>query len=153
MNIKDRLFADMNAALRDGDKPALGTIRLLRASITDQEKDKLRPLTDDEVLELAAQAVRRRREAIEQFRRGNRPDLVAREEHEITVIERYLPPPMSADDLRSLVHDAVSQSGASQPKDIGKVMALLMPQLKGRGADGKEVQRLVRERLESSGAS
>lgn len=153
MSIKDRLHADMTAALRDGDKAALGTIRLLRASIGDQEKAKLRPLTDEEVLEIAAQAVKRRREAIEQFRRGNRSDLVAKEEQEITVIERYLPPPMPAEDLRALVNDAVTRSGASQAKDIGKVMALLMPQLKGRGADGKEIQRLVRERLDSSGAS
>lgn len=149
MSIKDRLLEDMKTALRQGDKISLGAIRLLRARIIELEKDSQRPLTDEEVQETAFAAIKRHREAAEQFKRGNRQDLVDKEEGEIAVIERYLPRQMSEDELRAAVAESIRETGATQPADLGKVMGALMPKIKGR-ADGKLANQFVRESLGSS---
>ena len=152
MDLRERLFADMNQALKSGDKIALGAIRLLRVQIHEEEKQRKRPLTDEEIAEIGFQAIRKRRDAIEQFQRGNRQDLVDKEEFEIKVVERYLPARMSEPELRALVAEAIRETGATQPKDLGKVMGRLMPKVKGK-ADGSDVNRIVRELLEAAGGS
>jgi len=149
MTIKDRLLDDMKTALRQGDKITLGAIRLLRARIVELEKDKRRPLTDEEVQEAGFAAVKRHREAVELFKRGNRQDLVDKEESEMAVIQRYLPRPMSEEELRSVVAESIRETSAAQPADLGRVMGVLMPKIKGR-ADGKLASQFVRESLGSS---
>jgi uncharacterized protein YqeY len=152
MDLREQLLADMNQALKSGDKIALGAIRLLRVQIHEEEKQKKRPLTDEEIAEIGFQAIRKRRDAIEQFQRGNRQDLVDKEETEIKVVERYLPARMGEAELRGLVTEAIRETGATQPKDLGKVMGRLMPKVKGK-ADGGEVNRIVRELLAAAGGS
>lgn len=146
MSLKETLETDMNAALKQRDTIALGAIRLVRARIKELEIEKRRALSEEEVGDAVAQAIRRRHDAIEQFRRGNRLDLVAKEEREIEVLTKYAPTPLSAGEVVALIDEAIRETGASKPQDLGKVMGKLAPKVKGK-ADGAEVSRLVRERL------
>lgn len=149
MNLKDRLLDDMKTALRQGDKITLGAIRLLRARIVELEKEKRRSLTDEEIQQAAVSALKRHREAAEQFRRGNRLDLAGKEEAEIVVVERYAPQQMSEQELRALVAETIRETGALAPGDFGRVMGVLMPKIKGR-ADGKVAGEIVRKSLGTS---
>lgn len=153
MSLRERIMGDLNDATKAGDRLRLGVIRLLRSEILSREVD-LRPergrdyrLSDDEVLAVLTRAAKRCNESIEGFRQGGRDDLVAKEEAELAVIEGYLPTQLSEDDLRALVREAIAEVGAASPSDLGAVMKVLMPKVKGR-ADGKRVNRMVREALE-----
>jgi uncharacterized protein len=151
MSLKDLLNQDMIAALKQRDTVALGAIRLVRSRIKELEIEKRRELAEEEISDAVVAAIRRRHEAIEQFRRGNRMDLVAKEEREIQVLQKYAPTPLGADEIAALVDEAIRETGASQPGDLGKVMGKLMPKVRGK-ADGTEINRLVRERLGASGS-
>jgi len=148
MSIKDRLTEDMKQAMRDKEagKARLSVIRMVRGSIKNVEIDRKKDLSDDEVLEVLVKEVKMRRDAREEFLKGNRPDLVEGLEQEIAVLVAYLPEQLSEEEVRKLVVEAVKASGAVGPKEMGKVMAILMPKVKGR-ADGKLVNTLVKELL------
>lgn len=146
--LKDRLVAEMREALKAGQKVRLSTLRLLSAAVKNREVELRRPVSDEEFVDVVARQVKQRRESAEAFRAGNREDLVAREEEERGVLEEYLPERLSADELASLVEEAVTATGAASPADLGKVMGYVMPRARGR-ADGAEVQALVRQRLGS----
>ncbi|MBP2645368.1 MAG: Yqey-like protein [Firmicutes bacterium] len=148
MSIKERLTEDMKQAMRDKEagKIRLSVIRMVRASIKNTEIDRKKDLSEEEVLDVLAKEVKMRRDAMEEFQKGNRPDLVEALEQEIAVLLKYLPEQLDGEAVRVLVVEAVRESGASSPKEMGKVMALLMPKVKGR-ADGKLVNTIVKELL------
>ncbi|SDF74628.1 GatB/YqeY domain-containing protein [Sporolituus thermophilus] len=148
MSIKDRLTEDMKQAMKDKEagKLRLSVIRMVRASIKNAEIDQKKELGDEEVLEVISREVKMRRDSIAEFQKGNRPDLVENLEQEIAILMQYLPPQLSEAEIRDLVMEAIAQTQAASAKDMGKVMAVLMPKVKGR-ADGKTVNAIVRELL------
>ncbi len=150
MDLKARLHQDLRAAMKAGGKVETSTLRLLLNAIKTREVEKRRELTEPEILQLIVKESSQRRESIHQFRRGGREDLVLREEAELQVLEKLLPKAMTPEELLAKAREAIAVTGAASVKDIGKVMAYLMPQVAGR-ADGKEVSHLVRQEL-SGGA-
>ena len=148
MSLQERLTEDVKTAMkaREAGKSRLSVLRMVKASIRKIEIDRKKELNDEEVLDVLAKEVKMRRDSMEDFRKGNRPDLVAALEEEIAILAEYLPAQLSEEEVRALVDQAVSQAQAVTAKDMGKVMAILMPQVKGK-ADGKLVNTLVRERL------
>ena len=144
--LRSRIQTDLKAALKAGLKERVGTLRLLLSELRNKEIEKGRGLTDDESLALVGMGVKSRQESIEHFRAGGRQDLVEKEAAEIEVLRGYLPAPLSSDELSALVAQAIAETGSSTPKEMGKVMAWLMPRVRGR-ADGAEVSRRVTERL------
>ncbi|MFA5028964.1 MAG: GatB/YqeY domain-containing protein [Candidatus Methylomirabilota bacterium] len=145
-DLKVRLTEDMTTALRSGDRLRLSVLRLLVALIKNREVEKRGPLTDAEVLQAITASCKQRQEAIEQFQRGGRADLVEKETAELGILRSYLPTPLTEEELRALVGAAIGEAQAVSPKDMGKVMAVLRPRVAGR-ADGKAVSELVREML------
>ncbi len=150
MSLKEKLTADMKEAMkaREEGRQRLGVIRLVRGAIRQQEIDGQRELDDEAVLSVISKEVKQRRDAIEEFQKGGRDDLVRQNEAEIAILVEYLPQQMTEDEVRSAVQEAIAATGASTPKDMGKVMKELMPKVKGR-ADGKLVNQIVRERLDA----
>ena len=149
MELKTRLGEDLKAALRSGDKLRTSVIRLLTALIKNREIEKRGPLTDAEVLQAIMTSCKQRQEAMDQFRQGGRQDLVDKEAAELSILQSYMPKPLTSEELQVLVLEAIREVQATSPKEMGKVMALLMPRVTGR-ADGKAVNTLVREALSKS---
>lgn len=148
MSVKQRLLDDMKAAMRSRaeGKVALSTIRMVLAAVKNAEIDKRRELTEDEISSVIAKEVKQRQDALVEFERGNRPDLVDQTRAEIAVLKNYLPQQLSEAEIRELVKQVIAAAGASGPKDMGKVMQALQPQVRGR-ADGKLVNHIVKELL------
>jgi len=149
VELKAQLNEDLKSALRSGDKLRTSVIRLLTALIKNREVEKRGPLTDAEAIQAVSASCKQRQEAIEQYRQGGRQDLVDKETAELAILQMYLPAALSPDELQTLVRDAIQDAQASSPREMGKVMALLMPKVTGR-ADGKVVSTLVREMLSKS---
>ncbi len=149
MDLKARLTEDLKESLRAGDKLRTSVIRLLTAVIKNREVEKRGPLTDAELLQAISSSVKQRQDSIEQFRQGGRQDLVEKETAELAILQSYLPSPLTPGQLADMVEAAIRESGAASPRDMGKVMAVLMPKVTGR-ADGKVVSTLVREMLARS---
>ena len=150
MSIKDNLLEDMKQAMKDKEdgKLKLSVIRMVRASIKNVEIDRKHELSEDETLDVLAKEVKMRRDAMDEFAKGNRPDLVDNLRKEVAILMDYLPQQLGEAEVRSLFQEAVQLTNAMGPKDMGKVMAVLMPKVKGR-ADGKLVNQLVREALQA----
>lgn len=148
MSLKEQLTEDMKQAMkeREAGKQRLSVIRMVRAAIKKVEIDTKTELAEDGVLDIIAKEVKMRRDSLEEFKKGGREDLVAQMEQEIAILTPYLPEQLGEEAIRSLVREAITESGASGPKEMGKVMAVLMPKVKGR-ADGKLVNSIVRELL------
>ena len=148
MTLRDRLTEDMKQAMKDKEagKLKLSVIRMVRSAAKNIEIDRHKELDDNELLEVVTKEVKMRKDSLEEFRKANRPDLLAALEQEIANLMEYLPEQMTEAEVRSLVTQAVADAQASSPKDMGKVMALLIPKVKGR-ADGKLVNSLVKELL------
>ncbi|HAR44408.1 MAG TPA: aspartyl-tRNA amidotransferase [Bdellovibrionales bacterium] len=144
--IKERLSEMMKASMKAGAKETLSFVRNLHAAIRKKEIDDRKDLDDAAVLKIIASSIKQRQDSIDQFRAGNREDLVAKETAELQFLQSFLPKQMEESEVRSLVDWAVTESKAAGPKDIGNVMKLLMPKVQGL-ADGKLVNQLVRERL------
>ncbi len=149
MSLKDKLTEDMKLAMKEKEagKLRLSVIRMVRANIKYAEIELKRELNEEEVLDVLTKEVKMRRDSMVEFAKGNRPDLVENLEHEMEVLMHYLPKQLGEDEIRELVQAAVTQSGASTVKDMGKVMAILMPSVKGK-ADGKLVNTIVRDLLQ-----
>ena len=145
-SLKDRIRQDTVAAMRARDRARVAAFRLVAAEIKQREVDSRESLDDAGVLAVLDRMLKQRRDASEQYRAAGRDDLVAAEQFEIEVIETYLPAPLTAAEVASLVAGAVEATGASSMRDMGGVMARLRPEVQGR-ADMAEVSRLVRERL------
>ena len=140
--LKDQIRADLNTARRERDKLRTTVLTTFLAEIRNREIDLGRDVADDDVKGLLTTAMKRRREAAEQMRAGNRGDLADKEDQEAVLLQAYLPPALGEDEVRALVADAVSAGAA----DLGSVMKAVMPKTKGR-FDGKELNRIVREAL------
>jgi uncharacterized protein YqeY len=143
----DQVNNDIAEAMRAKDQPKLVPLRMLKSALTNREIEKGRALDDREMLQVVAQLVKQRRDSIDQFGKAGRQDLVDREAAEITVLETYLPPPVSGADLAKAVDEAIASTGAKSPKDMGAVMKAVMAALGGGNVDGKVVNELVRKRL------
>lgn len=136
----------MKESLKAGEKVRLSALRLLSAAVKNREVELRREVSDDEFLEVVAREVKRRKEAAEAFEKGNRQDLVDREREEQAILDVYLPAGLSDPEVEALVDEAISATGASEPGELGKVMAHVMAKAKGR-VDGGKVSALVRSRL------
>ncbi len=146
MGLKERLDQDLKAAMRDKDTLRLSVVRMLKSAVKYKEIELLKPLDDAGVQAVIGSEVKRRRDAVEQYRAGNRQDLAEKEEAEIRILQGWLPQQLSAEELRAKVEEAVKKVGAQGPKDMGAVMKALLPEVQGR-AEGKAVSDLVKERL------
>lgn len=146
MLLKDRITADMKDALRAGDKSRLGVIRLILAAVKQREVDERIQLDDTQVLAVLDKMLKQRRESIVQFEKGARADLVAQEQAEIAVIQAYLPAQLAETELDQLIAAAIQKSAATSVRDMGKVMALLKPQVQGR-ADMGAVSARIKAKL------
>lgn len=147
MKLLDQVNADIATAMRAKEPVRLSALRMLKTALTNKGVEKARELDDNEGLQVIGTLIKQRRDSIEQFQKGGRQDLVDREAAEIVVLECYLPPPVSEVELSEIVEQAVSETGASSPKDMGKVMKAVMGRLSGRTADGRVVSELVKKRL------
>ncbi len=146
--IKGQILEDMKTAMRSQNKEDLATIRLIMAALKQREVDERITLADEHVLAILDKMVKQRRESITQYEAGNRPDLVAKEQAEIQIIQKYLPAQLSETEISALIDSAIKESGATSAKDMGKVMAILKPRVQGR-ADVGSVSAKVKERLAS----
>ena len=149
MNLKDVIQEDMKAAMRGKEEMRLSTIRMLKSAIQYYEIQKGGAgyeATDEDVVEVAGREIKKRKEAIELYEKGNRQELADKEKAEMEVLQKYLPEQMSEDDVKKLIDDAIASTGASTMQDMGKVMGILSPQIKGK-ADGGMVSSLVRSKL------
>ncbi len=146
MDLRTRLEQDFKQSLRSGDKLRLSVIRLLTALIKNREVEKRGPLTDAEVLQAIVASCKQRQESVEQYRRGGRQDLADKESAELQILQSYLPKPLTSEELKAMVLEAIREVQATSPKEMGKVMGVLIPRVTGR-ADGKTVNTLVREAL------
>ena len=146
MTLRDRLTEDMKQAMKDKEagKLKLSVIRMVRSAAKNVEIDRRKELDDNELLDVVAKEVKMRRDSLDEFRKAGRPELLAVLEQEIAILMEYLPEQMSEAEVRALVTQAVADAQAASAKDMGKVMALLMPKVKGR-ADGKLVNSLGKE--------
>ncbi len=147
MALIDDITRNISAAIKARDQDSLGTLRMLKSALTMKEVEKGRGLEPAEELAVVAALVKQRRDSIEQFTKGNRPELAEREAREILVLERFQPPAATPEDLAAAVDAAVAETGASSQKDFGKVMKAAMARLAGKTADGKAVSDAVRKRL------
>ncbi len=146
MNLEKRLLQDMKAAMKAGDKLRLETIRSLRAQLKNAQIEKGGELTEAEQIQVLMKAAKKRKESIEQFRAVGREDRAEVEAQELALIEAYLPPQMTPQEIARLVDQVIQQVHAAGPKDMGRVMGALMPRVKGR-AEGKLVQQIVKDKL------
>ena len=144
--LKQRITDDMKAAMKAGDKPRLGAIRLVLAAIKQREVDERTELADDQVLAVLEKMVKQRRDSIAQYRPAGRDELAAQEQAEIDVIQGYLPEALSEEEIVALVAQAIEATGASGMRDMGKIMGELKPKLQGR-ADIGAVSALVKAKL------
>jgi hypothetical protein len=148
MGLKERLEQDQKTAMRERAQLRLDTIRMLKSAIKYREIELMKPLDDAGIHGVIASEVKRRRDAAEQYRAGNRQDLADKEDAELAILQAYLPQQLGEDELRAKVDEAVKKVGAQGMKDMGAVMKALMPEIQGR-ADGKVVSELVKARLSS----
>ncbi len=144
--LKRKLADDLKQAMKSGDTVRRDTLRLLISSVNNAEMAKQAPLTDADILGVIAKEVKRRQESIDAFKKGNRPDLVAKEEAEMAILQGYLPAQLSHDDIVAAAREVIAVVGAKGPGEKGRVMQQLMPRLKGR-ADGKEINDVVTQLL------
>ena len=150
MSLTEQLKDDLKNAMRAGDVGRRAVLRYLLSEIHNQEIARQRELKDEDLFDLLSKQAQQRRDSIEAFTNGKREDLVAKEEVELEIIIAYLPKQLSDDEIDELVLAAISESGASGTQDIGKVMSLLMPRVKGI-AQGSVVSAMVSEKLRSQG--
>jgi uncharacterized protein YqeY len=148
MALNEQIAADLTAAMKAKDAPRLSALRMLKAAVMNKGMvEKGRELEDAEVLQVVSSLVKQRRDSIEQFTKAGRTDLVDKETAEIAILEHYLPPAISPEEIDAAVSAAIAETGAASPKDMGKVMKAVMPKLAGKNADGKAVNEAVRRKL------
>ena len=146
MALKDTIDADLRAAMKERAAAKLLTIRSLKSAVKYREIELMKPLDDAGVHQVIGSEIKRRRDSVEQYRLGKREDLASTEEAEIALLQGYLPAQLSPEDLAKAVDGAIARAGAVGPKDMGKVMKELLPEVQGK-AEGKAVSELVKQRL------
>ena len=146
MSLREQLDADLLEAVRSKDELRRSALRLIKASVQSEEKSRGGVLGYDGMVQVLSREAKRRKESIDAFREGNRPDLVEKEEAELSIIAKYLPQQLTEDEVREIARSVIEEVGASGPGERGKVMGKLMPQVKGK-ADGKMVNQIVGDLL------
>ena len=146
MTLIAELEADVKDAMRARDGERRDALRLILASLKSAEKDLLRPLSEDEELQVLQRERKKRIEAAEAFRAGGREEQAEKEEHELEILEEFMPEPLSEDEIDEIVDDVIAEVGATSMADLGRVMADVMPRVSGK-ADGSAVSQIVREKL------
>jgi uncharacterized protein YqeY len=147
MALNDQVSADIAAAMKARDASRLSALRMLKAAVMNKSVEKGRDLEDAEVLQVVASLVKQRRDSIEQFAKAGRTDLVEKETAELAVLQTYMPPSATPEEIETAVAEAIKETGATSVKDMGKVMKAVMPKLAGKNADGKAVNEAVRRTL------
>ncbi|HWH05119.1 MAG TPA: GatB/YqeY domain-containing protein [Gaiellaceae bacterium] len=146
MSLIAEIKEELEDAMREGDAERRDALRLIMASLQGAEKELQRELTEDEELQVLQRERKKRVEAAEAFRAGGREEQAEKEEAELEVLEEFMPEPLAEDELEEIVDNVIAEVGATSMRDIGRVMADVMPQVAGR-ADGSAVSQLVREKL------
>lgn len=146
MSLIERIEGELKQAMRARDRERTDTLRLTLVSLRSAEKDLARPLKEDEELQVLQRERKRRTEAAEAFREGGRAEQADKEERELEIIQEFMPEPVSDEELERIIDDAIAETGATSLRDLGRVMADVMPQVAGR-ADGSTVSQVVREKL------
>jgi uncharacterized protein YqeY len=149
MSLMKKIAEDMTTAMKARDQARLAPLRMAKAALMNREVEKGRELDDAEAQLVVASLIKQRRDSVEQFLKGGREELAARETAEIATLEAYLPPPVDRADIERAVDEAIKESGATSAKDLGRVMKAVMTKVAGRGADGKVINEIVRRRLGS----
>ncbi|MCL5022100.1 MAG: GatB/YqeY domain-containing protein [Nitrospirae bacterium] len=147
MSLLKRFDDDLKEALKAADRGKVSILRMVKAAVKNKQIEKGRELTDDEVLSVLSSMVKQGRESMEQFTAAGRIDLAGKEEREVAILQGYLPAQLTREEIDGIIIEAVRETSAGGPQDMGKVMRLVMPRLKG-AADGKYVNQRVRELLE-----
>lgn len=144
--MKDELLQDLKETMKNKDTLRKDTITMLRAAILQVEKDSQKTLTDDEICAIVAKEVKKRKESVKEYEDAGRQDIADSLKQEVEILSKYLPEQLSQEEIVKLVEDAVKESGAASPRDMGKVMSILRPKTAGK-ADGKLVSDIVKEKL------
>ena len=142
MSIKDKLMEDLKTAMRSRDAARTGVLRYLRSEIHNQEIEDGRDLDDNGVMAVLGRQAKQRRDSIDAFKQGNRPDLVEKEEAQLAVIMGYMPQQLSDDEVAEIARGVIAEVGATGPGDMGRVMGAMMPQVRGK-AEGRKVSQVV----------
>ena len=150
MTLRDRLEDDIKDSMRQREQARVDALRFLKFAVQAVEKERRESLDDQAMIEVVSKQVNDRRESVKAFRDGGRTELADKEAFDLTVLEEYLPPQLSEDEIVALIRETVAEVGAAGPRDRGKVMGRLMPHVRGK-ADGAEVNRLTGEILDSLG--
>lgn len=146
MSLKDKLKDDLKSAMKDKDAVRKNVVQLIKAGVLQVEKDKQITLDDEGVLDVIAKQLKQRRDSLPDYEKSGREDLIAQLKREMEILMEYLPAQLTHEELCAIVKEAVESTGAQSVKDMGKVMAAVMPKTKGR-ADGKEINAIARELL------
>lgn len=147
MTLKEQLQQDLITSMKAKDEVTTGAIRLIKAAILRLETaGEKKSATDEEIIQIIGKEIKQRKDSIEQFEKGNRPELAEKEKLEMAVLEKYLPAQLSEEDIRNIVKEVIASTGATGKSDLGKVMGALMPRTKGK-ADGGVVNKIVQELL------
>jgi uncharacterized protein len=146
MALREKLDEDLKSAMRAKDALRMNTVRGLKSAIKYREIELMKPLDDAGILGVVASEIKRRRDSVEQYRAGNRPELAEKEEAEIRILQEFLPQQLTPAEVEAKVDEVIARVGAKGPKDMGGVMKALLPEVQGR-ADGKVVSELVKRRL------
>jgi len=147
MSLRDRLTEDLKHAMKARDQLRMDVIRMIKAAVLNKEVELKKDLDDAEMSRIMTTMIKQRKESVEQYEKGNRTELAAKERQEILIIESYLPEALSPEELTQVVEEVIRESGASSAKDMGAVMKGVMARLAGRPVDGKQVSDLVRSKL------
>ena len=146
--MREKILKDIMQAMKDKDKDKLAVLRMVKGAMQLEEIAQKKELTDDDVIAVLAKQVKTRRESIEEFKKGNREDLIAQTEKEIAILNEYLPAPLTEDEIKKIIADAISEVNPQGPSDMGKIMKIVSPQMKGK-ADMSHVSALIREQINS----
>src|SRR5438309_4195138 len=149
MSLKQQILSDMTTAMKAKDPARTSTLRMLKAAITDREKEGGGEVSDEDLLKLLRSQVKQRRDSVEHYQKGGRQDLADKEQAEIAIIEAYLPQAASQEEIDQAVAAAITETGATSIKDMGAVMKAAMAKLAGKNADGKTVSETVKAKLGS----
>ena len=147
MSLKQQIISDLTASMKAQDAPRTSTLRMVKAAVMNREIEKGSEVDDEEMMKLLRSLVKQRRDSVEQYEKGGRQELADKEKTEIDVIEAYLPQAASRDEVEAAVAAAVSETGASSMKDMGKVMKTVQAALAGKNADGHMVSEIVKAKL------
>ncbi len=147
MSLKQQIISDLTASMKAQDSARTSTLRMVKAGIVNREIEKGGELDDEEMAKLLRSMVKQRKDSVEQFEKGARPELAAKEQAEIVVIEAYLPQAASQDEIEHAVAAAIAETGAASMQDMGKVMKAVQAALAGKNADGRTVSEAVKTKL------